>query len=104
MLTWALRMLRAWLSLSAVALLATLAHGAEEVPRPVPLHPLVKAAEELYRWKLPRACGVLIMQASMSHGLTNEDRIHLRFLNALRAFDGEDGEDKSTARMVVSQV
>jgi len=99
--TWALRTLRAWLSLSAVALLATLAHGAEQEPPAVKLHPLVEAAEALYKKGLPQACGELIMQASMSRGLTNEDRVRLRFLNAVRAFD--EGEPQA-ARMVLSQV
>src|SRR3954471_12018163 len=99
--TWASWILRVRRSFSVAALTAALAHGAEQEPLPVLLHPLVGAAEALYRGNLPEACGELVKQADGSHGLTSEDRIHLRFLNALRNI--EDGDERA-ARMVISQV
>jgi len=93
-------LVQARMYLSAVGLMAAIAHGVEPLTPAPELHPLVSASEVLYRQHLARSCDEVRRLASTAPGITKSDRARLHFLAALRAFD--DG-DKQAAGMALSQ-
>jgi len=96
---WSLRVLRRWTGLCALWLVAGSARG--EGPAPAAgLHPLVIAAEVLYRQHLPESCEVLIQMASAPPGITDADLVRLQFVAAMRAIDAGD---EMTARQALAQ-
>src|SRR5262245_14460873 len=83
----------------ALGLLAGVAEGAGPAGAATP-HPLVAASEALYQRKVPKSCDEVRQMASLAPELTDDDRVRLYFLAAVRAID--DG-DSSTARAELAQ-
>lgn len=65
---------------------------AQEAPAgdPVPLHPLLAAAEALQQRQLLEARNEVLLIAQLAPGFTNQDRVHLAFLMAIQSLDAND--------------